>query len=157
MKCNEMSRNAPRFFSECGCNLRQLYKSIVKKDGTIVLEPAGFQDTDQFIESFRESTELRTIIARYLNGDENAFNMRPVFFGDQMDMPDNLQQAFEIFKTAESAFGSVPNEFKAMYDNDFFKWINDFGSEQFRKSLGEGKPGIVNDQEQIKEGDVKSE
>lgn len=136
MKCNEISAKLDRFPCSSGDPKRQLYKAEVARDGSVKLIEAGFQDTDQFIESFRESTELKTLIARYEAGDMTALNPNVTFFADVSELPDNLQEAFEVFKIAQNAFDYVSPQVKEAYGNDFLAWIQDFGSDGWLDSVG---------------------
>lgn len=145
MKCNEKSMAAPRFNCCPGEHLRPLYKSQIMKDGSIKLHDAGYQDTDAFIESFRESCELKTLIKRYEAGDLQALMQVNTFDGDFSMMPNNLGQALEILQTAQSAFDYLPKQTKDAYGNDYKKWIQDYGSDAFMKSIGFEPPAVAPD------------
>lgn len=137
MRCNDLSANSERVPSNPGTKEHIRYEAKVNKDGSIDLIVVGKEDTDQIIESFRESTELATIIARYENGDFSALNTKEGFYADVLNAPKTLPDAIHYVLAAEAAFDALPLDSKKMYGNNYRAWLADVGSDEWMKSIGQ--------------------
>ena len=135
MRCNDISANSERFISECGSEIHPVYHTKIDKKGEIELEIIGYENIQDKIESERPGCELRTLIARYENGDLLALNSRSGFYGDVANFPGSLIDAMNIVRDAEVEFGKLPQDVKNQYGSDWRKWLADFGSDAWLKSM----------------------
>lgn len=127
--------NAPRFNSDPGTNKMIDYQVKVLKDGSIALIENGYIDTDQMIESHRQSVELSTLIARYNNGDLSALNQVNGFYADVANAPKTLPEALQIVFNAESAFNQLPVDVKKEFGSDWRQWLADAGTDEWNKVM----------------------
>lgn len=135
MRCNDISVNSERFISECGSPLHPVYHTKIDKKGDIELEITGYENIQDKIEAERPGCELRTLIARYENGDLLALNSRAGFYGDVAHFPASLIDAMNIVRDAEIEFEKLPVDVKNKYGVDWRKWLADFGSDEWMKSM----------------------
>lgn len=124
-----------RFPSSPGSNKHIEFSSKVLKDGSIELVRSGVTDTDAMIESHRAGTELKNLLVRFQNGDLSALNQVNGFYADVTGAPSDTAVALQYVMNAQSTFDSLPIDQKRIYDNDFRKWIADFGSVDWLKNM----------------------
>lgn len=135
MRNTDVAKKRGRFNCSSGSNIHTLYSSYYDERGVLRLEKVGEEDTDQAIESYRQSTELSTIIARFLNGDESALNVKPGFYADLTQAPATMRDALHIVMAAEDAFLALPLDVRNQFGNDWQKWIAVAGTEDWMKVM----------------------
>lgn len=124
-----------RFISCPGSSKHQLYSSYYDEAGVLRLDPVGVEDTDEIIESFRASTELSVIIARFLNGDTTALDRQRGFYADLTNAPKTMRDALDIVMKAEGAFNALPVDVRKEFGNDWQAWLAQSGSEEWTKIM----------------------
>lgn len=94
------------FFTEAGSPTRPLYKPVLGKDGAIELVEDGFENVYEQIQSFKDSVDINTIVARYAAGDVYALEQRVGSYGDFINVPASymevLNGAIELQKTYDA-------------------------------------------------------
>lgn len=144
MRNNEFSaKNRADIFTDPGDPISPIYKTSVLHDGSIELTEIGTENTDELIHSHRESTDLKTILARFSNGDVSALNKFQGYYADVSEYPKDLRSALEQIINAESAFLALPLDLRRQYDNDWRKWIVAAGSKSWISDMLEFVPGFV--------------
>lgn len=123
MRNNFLSKLRGRFFSSPGSPKHNLYSSKVMDDGQIKLVVSGCEDTDELIESYRMSTDLKTLINRFKNGDESALHRFEPVYADLSDFPKDYASALQSIINAESAFTALPMSIREQFGNDWRQWI----------------------------------
>ena len=88
-------------------------------------------------------------------GDLSLLHQTEPFFMDMSDMPDNIFEAHQKIRDAEEAFANMPLEVREYYDNNFNKFLADFGSENWFKNVGLKKEDIKTETET--KGDASEE
>lgn len=137
MRNNDVSKARGRFCTDPGNPIHTIYDSAVDPDGTIVLKPIGRENTDEIIESYRESTELSNIIARFLNGESDVLNRYTPMYADMTEFPKNYREVLDSFIRAENAFNALPLETRRMFDSDWRKWLSQAGTESWLNSMSQ--------------------
>lgn len=120
-----------RFFTNSGVPWKQEYIPRVEKDGTITLIEGEKTNFQEYIESFRDETDIENIIARFNNGDVNALSKAQGFYGDVKGIPKTYAEILNLVKEGEYIFDRLPVEVKREFDNDFNKWFVSMGSERW--------------------------
>lgn len=92
MKFRSILDEHQHFYTESGEPIRKLYKPVLKKDGIIELEEDGFENIYDYIQSFAESVDINTIVARYEHGDTYALQQRTGMYGDFIDVPKSYME-----------------------------------------------------------------
>lgn len=79
-------------------------------------------DLDATIQSYRDSTDIASIIARYQAGDETVLNVNSSgFTGDVTILPKNINDVVGtngLFKEVLDKFNSLPDDVRALWNND---------------------------------------
>lgn len=150
MRCNDLSANAPRFCCQSGSELKPVYHTKILKDGNLELVVTGYENIQDKIDAERLGVELSTLIARYENGDLLALNTRSGFYADATKFPASLIDAMNIVQDAQTEFDKLPVDLKKSYGSDWRKWLADFGSVEWLKSMKLYK-------EEEKESEVKND
>lgn len=151
MLCNDISMNQPRFNTPVGSGVKTSYHAKILKDGNIELEAVGVIDVQAMIESERTNSELRTLIAKYENGDINALNARQGFYADVTKFPGSLIDAMNVVNDAQFEFDKLPVDIKKQYSNDWRKWLAQFGSDDWIKVMAPVfKPDVTEKESEVK-------
>lgn len=107
------------------------YRSVVQKDGTIVLEECGKTNIQEFIQSFLESTDMSYILKMIQLGDLSVLNARRGFYGDFSETPTSLAEFQQRIIDGNRAFMDLPVDVRNKYDHDVMKFLADVGSEKW--------------------------
>lgn len=88
------------------------------------------------IQAFKEECEIENILARCIEtGDYSALERAQGSYMDISEMPNNIFEAHQKIKEAEETFNQLPLEIRSKYDNNFNKYLLDFGSENWMKNM----------------------
>lgn len=135
MRNNRIAVSRGRVTSPPGNPIKDLFTSKMMKDGQIKLIKTGEQNTDEAINSFRESTDLHTILARFLNGDLEALNKFQPVYADLTNMPHSLPEALQVINNYRDAYNALPINVRRQFDNDYNKWLASAGSEEWQQIM----------------------
>lgn len=131
-----------KFFSCPGERLRPVFTPEIRKDGMIDLVQTGVEDLQEYIDSFKDSCDISVMVQRYVAGDETALrNGNPVFM-DLLGAPKNLAEAYALNFRAEKAFENLPADIKNKFDNNFFRFLSEAGSESWYEALKQPVPDV---------------
>ena len=144
--CDE--KKAIEFACNPGSPLHVVYKPSVKKDGEILLEEAGVENTDEMIEAAADSCDIHHVIARYRGGDINALNVRDGMYGDFTEMPKTYAEMLQLQINAKEAFYAMSPDVRRKFDDDVNKFLASAGSDEWIEKLTPVQP----DEKDVKEG-----
>lgn len=116
--------------SVTGSRYKTEYSAKFDENGVLVLEEVGKTDLYEYIQSFAESCDINTIMARYNAGDTDVLQRVQGFYFDVADMPDNMPEILNKLNHAENEFNKMPADFKEKYGNDFARFICTFDPSQ---------------------------
>lgn len=89
------------------------------------------------IQAFADDVDLEKILIRCSEtGDISILHQTEPFFMDMSEMPDNIFEAHRKIKDAEEAFANMPLATREAYDNNFNKFLADFGTDNWLKNVG---------------------
>lgn len=123
MRNNLFGLERGRSITNSGDPIHIIYAPTVMPDGTINLVKSGEENTDDKIESYRMSTDLSVIIARYLKGDESVLNRYEGIYADLTQAPKDYRQVLDAAINAEMAFTALPIELRKIWNNDWRQWM----------------------------------
>lgn len=112
-----------RFISNPGSPIHLLYSPVVNADGTISLVVSGKENTDDIIQTYAESCDIRLILSRASEGDFSGFSSRSGTFGDFTKVPKTFAEALQLQIDSNKLFESLPAEVREKFDynaNQFF-------------------------------------
>lgn len=150
-----------RFYTNPGNPIHIIYRPSVDKDGNIELVESGKENTDDIIQSYTESCDIVTILARACNGEPELLNQRQGTFGDFTQMPKTFAEVLQLQIDSNRLFDSLPGDVKDKFGNDPNKFFVQAGTKEWAETLGdvlsvENKKifGVYVDSE-VKESEVK--
>lgn len=99
--------------------------SIDKDTGEKIAEPGDKFDLDADIQSYAASTDIVSIIQRLQAGDTSVINVKGNGFdGDLVGMPKDILEYSALNATAKAGFDNLPNDIKALFNNDPATFFN---------------------------------
>lgn len=121
----------PRFSSNVGETVRVEYSSRFNDDGVLELFESGSSDLSEYIQSFRDSTDINVILTRYLNGDPSALERVQGVYADVSMAPRSYAEALNFIHQGESDFNTLPVEVKEKFGNNYYVWLSSIGSQDW--------------------------
>lgn len=99
------------------CGAPTQCKHVVKYDefGRKYLAEDGVRCIYDEIQSFRQETDIKTILAKLANGDSSVLMKKPGFYGDVSSMPTNIHEVAGLGVKMQNLFDSLPDEVKTNY------------------------------------------
>lgn len=121
-----------------GSPIHIIYKPVVDAKGNIDLVESGKENTDEIINSFKDSCDISVILANAANGDLSGLQKVRGNFGDFTNMPKTYAEYLQLQIDSKIAFDSLPPEVKKEFNNDANQFLMDAGTENWLKKLGIG-------------------
>lgn len=140
-------------FTDSGSPIHMIYTPVVNEDGNVDLVESGKENTDDYIQSFKDSCDMEVIIQRFLAGDSSALNKKAAMFGDFTSMPKTYAEVLQLQIDAKKAFDELPVETKEKFDNDINKFLANAGESEWYEKLGV----VLEKQEEKKESEEVKE
>lgn len=109
------------------------YESIIEKDGSVRLIPAGVRQLDLEIQADRDAGDINIIIKRYAAGDTTVLNRTQGWYGDICELPKTRQEMLQTVMQAEARFDELPVELREAFDNDWRKAFAAMDTPQFEE------------------------
>lgn len=123
------------FVSNPGDPKHVIYKPKVGKDGIVDLVEAGYENTDEIIQSYAESTDIMTIMNRVSNGEFDLLQARNGIYGDFTGMPKTYAEALQLHIDANRLFASLPADVRQKFDNDENQFFAAAGTAEWAEKL----------------------
>lgn len=114
------------------------YKPHYSETGALDLIEDGKIDVYEQIQSFKESCDIKTILARFAAGDESALNRKLPYFGDFSQMPTSLAGYLQLLADAENTFAQLPADIRSNFNNSPSEFFAAIGSPDFDQRMGLG-------------------
>lgn len=113
-----------------------LYSPSFDSFGHMELKEVGKESLYQFIQSHKESTDIRVILARFTAGDTTALAKRQMFYADLTEFPTTYADVVNTMHGAEDYFTHLPVEVRAKFGHDFNKFLASLDNPQTLLDLG---------------------
>ena len=122
---NDLARvSDPReFVSNSGDRYHIVYAPHVLSDGTIELVESGRDDIQEYIDSFRDQTDMAFILERLQVGDTSVLSNRVPFYGDVTEFPKTYAETLQIMIDAKASFEKLSPDQRNKFDNDFNQYF----------------------------------
>lgn len=91
----------------------------------LTVNAVGSEDIQERIESYAPYTDLNYMLQRLSVGDTSVCAKSSPMYGDFSGLPDNPVDAINLIHNAETNFSLLPADEKALYNNDFRRWLAD--------------------------------
>ena len=125
MKFNSKYGTKNQVVSEPGNPIRTEYQLYFDEEGREGLKPIGETNTDEEIQSYAESVDIKTLIAKYTNGDYMALERAKGFYADVSNMPVSFSEVMNMNIQGRNLFDQFPKEYKELYGFDYQQFIAD--------------------------------
>lgn len=142
-----------RIESNPGSRYVVTYKPHYSETGALDLIEDGKIDVFEQIQSFKESCDIKTILARFAAGDESALNRKLPYFGDFSQMPTSLAGYLQLLADAENTFAQLPADIRSNFNNSPSEFFAAIGTDQFDQRMGLGVHASV--ESSVVEPDIK--
>lgn len=123
------------FVSNSGSRTHVTYSPVISETGSLVLVESGSIDSQDYIDSFADQTDMASILARLNAGDTSVLTSKTPFYADMTLMPKNNAEALQMVLDAEKAFDKLPLDIRNEFNNDFRQWFTQAGSDDFFKKM----------------------
>ena len=110
------------------------------------LKKTGTRNLYDEIQSHKEECDIEQIISRVKLGDTSGLREDGNYI-DCTVFPKNINKVREMINDAESEFYKLPIEIRNAFGNDFDKYMEAYGTEEFKKIL---MPGTTRKEDQEK-------
>lgn len=118
-----MYDNKARVHCNPGNPLKTLYKPKVHDDGILELVEAGQESLYDSIQSWKDSTDINVLLARYANGDVEALSKVQGAYGDFTQFPSTYAEMLNRVEQGKHMFAGLPIEIREKYNHDFSQFI----------------------------------
>lgn len=126
-----------RIISNSGDRIKQLYEARVDNQGHIDLVESGTEDLYDYIQSFRESCDINTIVKRFAAGDTDVLARRQATYGDFTELPRTYAELLNTVIQGENYFNSLPLEIRAKFNHSFREWMASMDNmQEFVEKMG---------------------
>lgn len=123
-----------------GSRERILYEGYYTDEGRLELRECGRENLYDFIQSYKDSTDINVLLRRYRDGETDVLERVQGTFGDFTVVPNNYAEMLNRVIAGETAFYDLPVEVRAKFDHNFAVFMQEIGSDSFYEKLGISKP-----------------
>lgn len=135
-----------RFVSNPGSPIHQLYSPKVMSDGSVELVECGKENIDDFIQSFKESTDINYILTKLSMGDTSVLHKSNGMYGDFTGMPSTFAEVLQLQIDSRNLFYSLPVEVRRKFDNDPNQFFAQSGNEEWFEKI---KPALSDEMKEV--------
>lgn len=126
-----------RTISNVGDRIKQLYEARVDNNGTVDLVEAGRENLYDYIQSFKESCDINTIVKRFASGDTDVLARRQATYGDFTQLPGTYAELLNTVIQGENYFNSLPLDTRAKFNHSFHEWMASMDNmQEFVEKMG---------------------
>lgn len=122
-----------RFYCSSGSRKRKIYEPYFTESGSRQLRCIGEDDIDDYIQSFRDSCDIKTILKRFELGDSSALMARSGFYGNFTNVPTTLAEFLNAQIKANQLFDSLPADLRSSFNNDANQFFVKIGTPEFEE------------------------
>lgn len=112
------------------------YEVAIDEHGHKTLAESGSTNTYAMIQEHLEETLIENILRRAELGDEEALNRVNGQYLDTTDMPKSLAEAQNKIIAIKNEFEKLPIELRRQFDFSPEKYIQEYGTEPWMKTMG---------------------
>lgn len=139
-----------RTISNVGDRIKQLYEARVDNNGAIDLVEAGRENLYDYIQSFKESCDINTIVKRFAAGDTDVLARRQATYGDFTQLPGTYAELLNTVIQGENYFNSLPLETRAKFNHSFREWMASMDNmQEFVEKMGFSENSFHSNTEQL--------
>lgn len=125
-----------RIHSNSGNRFVPNYDSSIDENGVLVLKEVGKYDLYDEIQSYKESCDIKSILARFALGETDVLEKYQGAYLDTTKFPTTYAEFQQQLIDANNMFDSLPAEIKRKFENDPNQFFAKFGSDEWSDKLG---------------------
>lgn len=116
-------REPVRINANPGTREKVMYSPVFDENGVMELVESGRENLYDYIQSFKESTDINVILRKYANGDTSALAKTQGSFLDITGMPTTYAEMLNTLIGAENVFNGLPLEEREKFGFSFERWL----------------------------------
>lgn len=124
-----------RFHCNAGSHDRVIYEPFFDEKGARRLRAVGRESLHDYIQSFRDQTDINVILKRFELGDVSVINVQHGVYGDFTNAPATLSDFLNAQIQATKLFDCLPADVRQAFDNDVNKFFVQYGSADWLKTV----------------------
>lgn len=138
MKEEKIRKPYSTFKTYCptGSKFHKTYEVAIDDQGHKTLKENGSTNTYAKIQEHLEETLIENILQRAALGDEEALNRIQAQYLDTTDMPKTLAEAQNKIISIKNEFEKLPVDIRREFDFSPEKYIQEYGTQSWMKTLG---------------------
>lgn len=139
----QYTRIGHRFQLNSGSGVEKDFTLSVNSEGEEYFEQTGETDRYERIQSFREGTELASLLDKFSRSEIDPFTLSQKLnavngvYMDTVGMPTSYAELFQRAKEAEQSFAKLPADVKAKFDNSHMVFWSQMGTQRFNEVMAE--------------------
>lgn len=137
-----------RFFSPSGSRDRLIYQPTFTSSGARILVCVGKESIHDYIQSFKESTDMNVIMKRFLLGDQSVLNVNKGVYANVVGAPKTLAEFLNAQIVSNQLFDKLPADVRSAFGNDVNKFFVTYGSPEWLEALSKYSKTEVNNEPQ---------
>lgn len=108
--------------------IRKVYREDIDENGHLSLIEDGEYNESEEINSYYDSVKLDKILERIAYGDTSILRPSSTLQYGDVDLPRDPFEVIALKKESERKFNELPDEIKAIYNNDISAFASDLVS-----------------------------
>lgn len=136
-----------RVFANVGSREKITYSPVFDENGVMDLVESGRENLYDYIQSFKESTDINVILKKYASGDVSALAKSQGSFFDCTGMPRTYAEMLNTLISAENTFNSLPVDEREKFGFSFERWLSEFDKITSEVSPDDVSPEVVSPEE----------
>lgn len=140
------------FVTDPGSDIHVIYEGKLLENGQIRLIENGKESISKKINAEKMYTDINYIRSRLQMGDTSV--VRPasqIMYADLSKAPKTLAENLQVFINARSNFDRLDLDTRNKFDNNYLKWLQDAGTEDWVKTMEKYLPELVIEKETVSE------
>ena len=138
-------REPVRVISNSGSREKITYSPVFDENGVMELVESGRENLYDYIQSFKESTDINVILKKYASGDVSALAKSQGSFFDCTGMPRTYAEMLNTVIAAENTFNSLPVDEREKYGFSFERWLSELDKSSSAGSEPSGTEPVGSD------------
>lgn len=121
-----------RVYTNPGSPMKDEYEIRKDSKGDSVLKKVGQSDLYEYIQSFKDSTDINVLLERFkLTGDPSVFEKKQTFYADVTEFPKTPAEMLAQYQMSKNFFYSLDPDDRAKFNNDPDQFYSAFGTKEF--------------------------
>ena len=125
-----------RTTTNSGPRFNPTHKLQYDENGVACLVQVGKVDTYEYIQSWRDSCDIKVILERFQNGDVTALQRQTPLYGDFTQAPQTLAEHLQLLRDAEESFRNLPLDIRSQFNHNPAEFYASIGSDRFNTIMG---------------------